>query len=51
MIILADENIDHRIIEAIKGIGVEVQSVYFANRGASDLEVVKWAKHGHLRLF
>jgi len=44
MIILADENIDHRIIEAIQGIGIEVQAVYFTNRGISDLEVIAWAK-------
>lgn len=42
MIILADENVDHRIIEAIRGIGMEVQAVYFTNRGISDLEVIIW---------
>ena len=44
MIVLADENIDHRIIEAIQSIGIEVQAVYFTNRGISDLEVIAWAK-------
>ena len=44
MIILADENIDHRIIKAIESIGIEVQAVYFSNRGISDLEVMTWAK-------
>jgi len=44
IIILADENIDHRIIKAIQRIGIEVQAVYFSNRGISDLEVIAWAK-------
>ncbi len=44
MIILADENMDHRIIKAIEGIGIEVQSVYFSSRGISDTEVIAWAK-------
>ncbi len=44
MIVLADEDIDRRIIEAIRGIGIEVQAVYFTNRGISDLEIIAWAK-------
>jgi len=47
MIVLADENIDHRIIEAIQGIGIEVQAGYFTNRGISDLELIAGQKHRH----
>ena len=38
--IIADENIDHSIIEAIRSIGIEVISVYESNRGIRDEQIL-----------
>ncbi|MBC7389846.1 MAG: DUF5615 family PIN-like protein [Opitutaceae bacterium] len=38
--ILADENIDHQLIEIIRKEGIDVYSVYEQNRGISDESVI-----------
>lgn len=43
--ILADENIDYRIIESIKSVGIDVQSVYDNARGISDEQVIELAQN------
>lgn len=42
--ILADENIDHSLIEAIRLIGIEVYSVYELNRGIRDDEIIAFSR-------
>ena len=42
--ILADENIDHRLIEAIRAIGIEVYSIYEINRGIRDEEIIEFSR-------
>ena len=42
--ILADENIDQRIIQAIRNIGIEVVSIYETNRGITDEEIITFSK-------
>ncbi len=39
--ILADENIDYRVIDAIEKIGIDVQSVAKLHRGIRDSEVIE----------
>jgi predicted nuclease of predicted toxin-antitoxin system len=39
-VILADENIDHRIITALRADGFMVQSIYGLSRGLSDEEII-----------
>lgn len=43
--ILADENIYHSIIQAIREIGIEVYSIYENSRGLSDVEIVELSKN------
>jgi predicted nuclease of predicted toxin-antitoxin system len=43
-VILADENIDHKIIEAIREAGVEIYSIYETNRGLSDEAIIQLSK-------
>ena len=43
--ILADENIDHRIIAALRAAGLEVLSIYENQRGASDEIVMELARN------
>jgi predicted nuclease of predicted toxin-antitoxin system len=39
--IIADENIDHSLIESIRELGIEVYSVYESNRGIRDEAVIE----------
>ncbi len=41
--ILADENVDYRIIKALRSEGIEVIALVEENPGITDLEVVKLA--------
>ncbi|MEI7584075.1 DUF5615 family PIN-like protein [Runella sp.] len=43
--ILADENIDHSLIEAIRAIGLEVYSVYESNRGIRDESIIEFSRN------
>jgi predicted nuclease of predicted toxin-antitoxin system len=43
--ILADENIDHRIIQAIRGAGFEVYSIYESNRGCADEDIIEFSRN------
>lgn len=43
--IVADENIDHSLIEAIRLAGIEVVSVYEEARGISDFSVIEIARN------
>lgn len=43
--ILADENIDHSIIKAIRSIEIDVYSVYESNRGLSDFEIIEFSRN------
>jgi predicted nuclease of predicted toxin-antitoxin system len=43
--ILADENIDHQLIDSIRKAGIEVYSVYEQNRGISDEEVIDLSRN------
>ena len=43
--ILADENIDHQIIEAIREIGIEVFSVFEQNRGLLDKSIIEFSRN------
>lgn len=38
--IIADENIDHSLIVAIRAIGIEVFSIYESNRGIHDEAII-----------
>ena len=38
--IIADENIDHSLIDTIRGLGIEVYSVYESNRGIRDEAII-----------
>ncbi len=42
--IIADENIDHRIITSIRNLGIEVYSIYESNRGVIDEEIILFSK-------
>jgi predicted nuclease of predicted toxin-antitoxin system len=39
--IIADKNIDHSLIAAIRAIGIEVVSVYESSRGIRDEQVIE----------
>jgi predicted nuclease of predicted toxin-antitoxin system len=43
--ILADENIDHSLIEAIREIGIEVLSIYEMNRGIKDEFIIELSRN------
>ncbi|WP_439558129.1 DUF5615 family PIN-like protein [Dyadobacter sp.] len=43
--ILADENIDHRIIQAIRDSGCDVYSIYESNRGYADEEIIEFSRN------
>ena len=42
--ILADENIDYRLIAAIQEIGIDVYSVYELNRGLKDESILEFSR-------
>ena len=42
--ILADENIDHRLIAAIREIGIDVYSIYELNRGLKDESILNFSR-------
>ncbi|WP_409049693.1 DUF5615 family PIN-like protein [Runella sp. MFBS21] len=42
--ILADENIDHSLIESIRQSGIEVYSIYELQRGTSDFSIIELSK-------
>jgi predicted nuclease of predicted toxin-antitoxin system len=41
--ILADENISHRIIEALRNKGYEVYSIFEQNRGKTDINIASFS--------
>ena len=43
--ILADENVDHAIIEALIEKGIEVYSIYAMRRGLSDKEIITLSRN------
>ena len=43
--ILADENIDHGLIKAIRNAGFEVYSVYESSRGLSDEAIIDFSRN------
>lgn len=43
--ILADENIDHSLIKAIRSAGFEVHSIYESNRGLSDEAIIAFSRN------
>lgn len=43
--ILADENIDHGLIKAIRDAGFEVYSVYESSRGLSDEAIIDFSRN------
>ncbi len=43
--IIADENIDHSLIEAIRSIGLEVYSIYELQRGTVDELVIEMSRN------
>jgi predicted nuclease of predicted toxin-antitoxin system len=43
--ILADENIDHSLIKAIRDAGFEVYSIYESNRGLSDEAIIDFSRN------
>ncbi len=42
--ILADENIDYPLIEAILGVGIEVYSIFELNRGMMDEAIIEFSR-------
>jgi predicted nuclease of predicted toxin-antitoxin system len=42
--ILADENIDHSLIEAIRALGIEVYSIYELQRGTPDASIIELSR-------
>lgn len=42
--IIADENIDHSIIEAIRSRGINVTSIYETNRGIRDEQIIEYSR-------
>ncbi|MEZ0485533.1 DUF5615 family PIN-like protein [Fibrella aquatica] len=42
--IIADENIDHSIIEAIRSKGIDIESIYETNRGIRDEQIIERAR-------
>ncbi|PKK38091.1 hypothetical protein BWI96_03150 [Siphonobacter sp. SORGH_AS_0500] len=43
--ILADENIDHNLIEALRSVGIEVMSIYEEFRGISDYSIIEISRN------
>jgi predicted nuclease of predicted toxin-antitoxin system len=43
-LILADENIDRKIINAIRNLNIEVYSIFENNRGLSDYQIIQFSK-------
>jgi predicted nuclease of predicted toxin-antitoxin system len=43
--IIADENIDHSIIAALRAMGIRIYSVYESKRGISDEEVIELSRN------
>ncbi len=43
--ILADENIDHSLIESIRSAGIEVYSVYEFHRGTPDFSIIELSRN------
>ncbi|MBD2754920.1 DUF5615 family PIN-like protein [Spirosoma validum] len=43
--IIADENIDHSLILTIRGLGIEIYSVYESNRGIRDETVIESSRN------
>ena len=43
--ILADENIDHSIIESIRQAGIDVYSIYEQQRGINDAAVIEFSRN------
>lgn len=43
--ILADENIDHQLIEAIRNSKIEVHSVYELHRGVQDESIIELSRN------
>ncbi|MBO9614414.1 MAG: DUF5615 family PIN-like protein [Dyadobacter sp.] len=43
--ILADENIDHGLIRAIRNAGFDVHSIYENNRGLSDEDIIDFSRN------
>ena len=43
--ILADENIDHSLIEAIRAAGLDVYSIYESNRGVRDESIIEFSRN------
>lgn len=43
--IIADENIDHRIISSIRNFGIDVYSIYENNRGVRDEDIISFSKN------
>ena len=39
--IIADENIDHQIIQSLRKLGIEIFSIYENERGKTDIDIVK----------
>ncbi|GAB3911345.1 hypothetical protein GCM10028803_52540 [Larkinella knui] len=43
--IIADENIDHSIIAALRSSGIEIYSIYESNRGIRDEEIIESSRN------
>lgn len=43
--ILADENVDQDLIEALRLLGIKVLSIYELQRGASDVSIINFSKN------
>ena len=43
--VIADENIDHQLIEAIRAAGIEVLSVYETSRGIRDEQIIETSRN------
>ena len=43
--ILADENIDHKLIQAVRDAGFDVHSIYESNRGYTDEAIIELSRN------
>jgi predicted nuclease of predicted toxin-antitoxin system len=43
--VIADENIDHSLIEAIRAAGIEVLSIYETSRGIRDEQIIESSRN------
>lgn len=43
--ILADENIDHNLIVAIRQAGIDVYSIYEMSRGLADIDIIELSRN------